>query len=196
MQIIAIGTNLKTSDKKFIINMFDASLGDIATVSIIDAISNKIKTTGSEVVVTFGKRAKDLFTSSKEKFLIHMPLSEVSSLVSSDENEDNRESAYNKLLQLKNIDAEPQDNIKIVSEDSLPVIDTKYILSSLALSGSKEWQGINREGKKIRLTLEPTVDPSADINLTFAELLTLKTAMETLQIKEFQIVTNSKLSKE
>lgn len=192
MEILAVGTNFKTSDKKFITNMFTLVLGEEIVISVLDLISHRISTTGKEVVVTFGKKARDLFTSSKEKYLVHISMPEVKNLISSEGNESFREQAYKQLLQLKTLNVKSDTEVQVISQDQLPEIDSKYLLASLVASQTKEWQGINKEGKSIKLTLEPTEVKTADINLTFAEFLLLKETMGTLDIKEFQIVTNSR----
>ncbi len=192
MEILAVGINLKQSDRKFITNMFTLVLGQEVTINILDAISHKIKTTGTEVVATFGKKAKDLFAASKEKHSVHINLPEVKGLLPSEENEKSREAAYHQLLQLKTLGEKALDETQTITEEALPEVDDKYILSVLTASQTKEWQGINKEGKSIRLTLQPQEVKTADINLTFAEFLLLKSAMGALQVKEFQVVTSSR----
>lgn len=189
LKIVALGTNLKTSDKDFIHGMFKSVLE--ITPAIKDVISHKIKTDSTEIVVTFGNKARDLFLASKEKYLSFISFPEVKQLVATEENEQNRQQAYEQLLSLKAL-KEPVDSVKAISEESLPAIDTNVLLESLRKTGMKEWQGITRNGKKIKLTMDPAIDKTVDVNLTFAELFVLKAAMETLQIKEFQIVCGNK----
>ena len=58
---------------------------------------------------------------------------------------------------------------------------------AMQLKEFKGWHTITPEGHKIKITLEPE-ENTADINITFSELFFIKAAMETLNVKDLQII--------
>jgi hypothetical protein len=104
-----------------------------------------------------------------------------------------RVKVWQDLLELK---AEPttKKECKTITEDSLPELtagDVKSLEKTIKELGIKEWKGVTKDGKSIKLSVVP-IEGSEDIKMTFSELYAIKLAMEILQIKEIDIVTNSK----
>lgn len=92
-----------------------------------------------------------------------------------------------------------QEDRSTYTEESLPDTSAAQILQQLQTilqkKGQKEWLLYTKNNKSVRVTIEPE-QSNADIDITFAELYTLKMAMETLQAKELEIVYRSNTSRE
>lgn len=95
-------------------------------------------------------------------------------------------------------DVTVQQDRSTYTEESLPDASAAQILKQLKTilqkTGQKEWLLYTKNNKSVRVTIEPE-QSNADIDITFAELYTLKMAMETLQAKELEIVYRSNCSR-
>ncbi len=189
MKVLALGASLKSADESFIKSIFINTIKE--EPKIRDVLSHRIITEDDQVVVTFGKKAQQMFSAAKQKCLLHLPFPEIKLLEPSPENEVNRQYVYDQLMSLEGSLANRSDD-KVITTESLPATSTEDLIEAIKKIGTKEWRGQTKDGKTIKLTPEPTKDNPADVNLTFAEFFVLQAAMETLQIKEFQIVYSSK----
>jgi hypothetical protein len=104
-------------------------------------------------------------------------------------NEDLRREAFEQLQKLKEAQSVKQEHISKISESTLPSLTSDQVLIQLrqAISG-QDWVGTTKDGRIIRLSIDKKEKGSEDIALTFSELFAMKLAMETLGIREFDIV--------
>jgi hypothetical protein len=174
-------------------------------VEIIDLWSEDPDILSSDVVLAFGDKACKICRQHKCRILETFPEPTKISSDFGDREEHAQAVARLELLKKRldssqSIDANKynnsvgqQDSCTFTEED-LPEVSAEQILRQLetiiSKKKQKEWILYTRNGKTVRITMQPE-EGMADINLTFAELLALKTAMETLQAKELEIVYKS-----
>ena len=165
-------------------------------ISTYDLVSYEKDIDEEDIVLVFGGHAKRICKGSTCKAIIDLP--ELVDLDPTEGIETVRQEAYTKLLKLKEalqdeVPTTVEKNNQNLTEGSLPKITSGEVLileKMLLDKGISHWVGITIEGKSVRMTREPE-ESIADINITFAELFALKTAMEVLRIKEFEVVHNT-----
>lgn len=198
------GFNITTEDQAIADKVMAMLPGE---AECIDLRCYEPESTSVDVVLIFGEKAcnmcKDLPYKIKEVFPDFAKLS-------SDFGEQHEvEQARAKFKLLKQRLVAPDEVVPIqnntveqgrstVTEESMPDMSAAQILEKfktiLTERGQKEWLLYAKNNKVIRITIEPE-QSNADIDMTFAELYTLKMAMETLQAKEVEIVYRSKSNK-
>ena len=181
------------------------SMATIATaepIDVVDLAVFSVDFTTEDHVFIFGEKAKREIGDRPAGLRLFFP--EVHKLDGTFGEESERELAYEQLLKLKKLlvsneqketeAAESelgQYSSSTITEEVLPVLSStdilQYLEAALRKQGPKEWLGSTKNGKLIRLTLDKE-EGKADINMTFAELYLLRLAMETLHVKEFDIV--------
>lgn len=200
MSFIAYGFNLHTKDHDLIRQM--VQIVTDKPVDIYDLQNYDPVNTSEDVVFFFGEHWRIKEAKQKDcKIKIEFP--DTDRLAPDYGDEDERELAFVKLKKLKDAlnsgDISEQScaekrQVNVITEESLPDLTSQEVLQYLkAALDNKEvqaWEGPSKNGLKVRLTLE-TEEGTADINITFAELYFIKAAMETLQIKELELVPKS-----
>lgn len=192
-RVLALGF-FKTKDIELVKKMVFNVAGVMP--EILDLKSYKPTIKEDDVVIAFGKAVHPF--KKVYKHLKWYDFVEVSKLEPEPGNDSFRQTAYEQLLDVKAVlELAPsiEQDEKPITEGSLPDLSTGALLEILKKTGRSDWKGITKDGRKIRLTVEPEVDTTVDLNLTFAELFLLRSAMETLHVKEFQFVTSPKGSK-
>jgi hypothetical protein len=149
----------------------------------------------NDIVLIYGKRAaRELEGVKIEKRLI---FDELSALDGTFGQETSRQEAFEQLQKFKEAITEGQSNGAVapisITENLLPSLTSNEILKK-SLSG-QDWIGTTRSGQLVRLSLEKKEKGKEDISLTFTELFAMKTAMETLGIRELEIVACQKDSR-
>jgi len=201
MRFIAYGFNLNSNNHELIrqmVGLVTEQAVDIYDLQNYDAIHN-----GEDVVFFFGEHWR--VTEAKDKpSYVKIEFPDVDRLASDYGDEAERELAYEKLLKLKgalnsgdpsgaSICAEERQ-VNVVKEESLPDLTSQQVLQQLETAmneqGVQAWEGVTKDGLKVRLSLEPE-EGTADVNLTFVELFFIRAAMETLKIREFELVPKS-----
>ncbi|MAG39561.1 hypothetical protein CMI41_01155 [Candidatus Pacearchaeota archaeon] len=154
-----------------------------------------LEDTKDSIVFLFGSKASRLAKDISTRESIFLP--EIKSLYQKEENESSRQSAFKKLMLLKDI-IENKNTVDTVSETNLidPVPDTdlkdlKILEQTLVQKNINKWISTTKNGKTIQISIQP--EPSeTDINITFAELYALRYAMDILNINEWMIVYSNK----
>ena len=185
----AFAININTKEEEIIKKM--AAVVNDSPVEITDLLSYTPTINNTDILFLYGRKAQNYFKNSECRYKVEFP--DISVLVGSTNNKAKQE-AYKQLLELKEKLSRPEEippteNKKLTAEP-LPDISPEQILilQEEIIENKKEyWQGKNKQGNTIRLTVKPETS-EADINMTFAELYTLKIAMEVLQLKEIEIV--------
>ncbi len=154
-----------------------------------------LEDTKDSIVFLFGSKASRLAKDISTRESIFLP--EIKSLYQKKENESSRQSAFKKLMLLKDI-IENKNTVDTISETNLidPVPDTdlkdlKILEQTLVQKNINKWISTTKNGKTIQISIQP--EPSeTDINITFAELYALRYAMDILNINEWMIVYSNK----
>lgn len=181
------------------------SMAAVATSDPIDVIDLAVfdaSFTTEDMVFIFGEKAAREVGDKPAGLKLKFP--EIHKLDGTFGEEEERTLAYDQLLKLKKLLATNEQketeaaeselgqySSRTITEEVLPALSStdilQYLEAALRKQGTKEWLGSTKDGKLIRLTLDRE-EGKADINMTFAELYLLRLAMETLQVKEFDIV--------
>jgi hypothetical protein len=193
VNLLALGYGLKQKHYDIINRISENVL--YYPIQAVDLRSFEPTLKSTDVVILFGPRARKFFDKSNQGCLHYLELQPISSL---EVDEEYKEKAWKELLKFK----EKLDNYLVITENNLPDMKADDVLSleaSLKEKGVTEWLGKTKDGQTICLSLEtssfknnrqgPNPNKKADINLTFAELHTLKIAMKVLGIEE--VVVNS-----
>jgi hypothetical protein len=154
-----------------------------------------LEDTKDSIVFLFGSKASRLAKDISTRESIFLP--EIKSLYQKEENESSRQSAFKKLMLLKDI-IENKNTVDTISETNLidPVPNTdlkdlKILEQTLVQKNINKWISTTKNGKTIQISIQP--EPSeTDINITFAELYALRYAMDILNINEWMIVYSNK----
>ena len=197
-RIVCVGYKIKKKEEEFLYKMIENVLEVKPEIIDIQCLKTNIKL--NDIVITFGEKASHKFIIENQDISENYTLTEfpnIPELEPSTGNKSQRELAYTQLLKLK--EKLVSDNSKSIdsvinpiTEESLPDMSSKAILERIKEQGIKEWKCKSRDGKLVKITMNPEIDKEVDFNITFSELLILKAAIETLQVKEFQIVYNPK----
>lgn len=201
MRFVAYGFNLNTDNHDLIRQMIGL-VGEDA-VDIYDLQNYEATHTPEDVVFFFGEHWR--VADAREKpCRVKIDFPDVDRLASDYGDEAERELAYEKLLKLKGAlssgdpsgasECAEERQVNVIKEESLPDLTSQQVLQQLEAAmeqqGVQAWEGVTKDGLKARLSLEPE-DGTADVNLTFAELFFIRAAMETLKIREFELVPKS-----
>jgi len=194
----AFGFNIDSNGEKIIRAMatvVSPNPIDITDLAVFNADFSK-----EDIVFVFGDRTRREIGDKPAGLKLYFP--EVYKLDATFGEKEERQQAYDKLLRLKKVlSAEDRANTLMgtdeqcsrttITEEILPELSSseilQYLKAALRRQGTKEWLGSTKNGKLIRLTLEQE-EGKADVNMTFAEMYLLRLAMETLQVKELEIV--------
>lgn len=188
MSVKAYGYKLRKEDYGLIGRMGDV-LGQL--VSTYDLASYDVDIEEDDIVLVLGEHAKRLCKGSTCQAKIEFP--EPVQLDQTLGDEPLRQEAYEKLLKLKEaLQAVPDttDVKQNLTEGSLPKLtsgEVRALEETLLKKGVTHWIGVTTDGRSVRVSVEPERSV-ADIDITFAELFALRTAMEVLRIKEFEVV--------
>ena len=197
----AYGFNLRIEDYDLIKRM-----GKIVTselIHIFDLKSFDPDVSGEDTLIIYGQHAKNLLSTGCKPLhylLLKEPIRYDDNLGSSED----KQTAQELLLSLKeSIDKiggkEVQIELENVSftDESLPSLTSdqvKDLEASLLKQGVLYWEGLTKDGKKIRLTRKPE-NSTADVNMTFVELYAVRSVMETLQVTSLEVVCGSNSKK-
>lgn len=189
----AFGYNLREEDYELIRRMVSTVTRE--PVEITDLLSYEMTVTSEDIVFLFGLKAKKKFAGKTAKKIAEFP--DPIRLDAAFGEQEERVSAH-KLL--KQLEREIREGIKesvqietseqIITPSDLPKLscsEVKALEDSLREKGISEWRGTTEGGATVRLTIDSETS-SAEMNLTFAELFGLKLAMDTLQVREIEIV--------
>lgn len=196
MIVLLVGYNLTDNERTTLDKIGKYLSKDF---KIIDLMSYELVSTVYDVVIVFGGKAARQAT--KASYLFKEEFPEPYHLSAGSGNEEDRKASAVRLKEIKHKLSLPiTDQIKvddkkyIIQESDLPNLTVTDILGQLknimVKQEAREWLGWTKNGKTVRLTVEPE-DGKADINLTFAELFTLRTAMDALHLSEVEIVPRS-----
>ena len=177
---------------KNILQKMELSPGEIIDLR---SLAPKIEPTEVLYALAFGARAHSRSRQIYPSLSI-LQLPELRLLRKEGGEEAARSEAFGKLKSLKGVpglpnEAKPAPNNTQSSIQNLPPIlergNLNKLYESLIQKGIKEWRGITRDDRSIKITLnsEPT-SSDADIILTFQELLVI---LETISIFDLQGVT-------
>ena len=168
---------------------------DVVDLSVFNADITK-----EDMVFIFGERAKREIGDKPAQIKLVFP--EIMKLDGTFGEEEERKLAYEQLLKVKKLiaagDRANTTNCAVeqcirttITEEVLPELSSydvlQHLKAALSKQGTKEWLGSTKSGKLVRLTLDKE-EGKADVNMTFAELYMLRLAMETLHVKELEIV--------
>jgi hypothetical protein len=184
MLYIAIGINFSQKNLDLIQRIGQNVLK--SNIHIIDLLSYQFhKSEHDNIYLIFGDKAKKMLNNITFNYGFYLP------------EPDKLEIGIDEQLRLKtweilkNIkELKILNNIEVVTVENLPVLSTneiKTIEQSLISSGQTEWKAVTKNGEIVVLSLEPIKDKNNIVNLTFAELFTIKSAMELLDLKEINI---------
>jgi hypothetical protein len=180
MNVLALGYGFKKVHYDIITRISENVL--YRPIQAVDLRSFEPTPGATDAVITFGPRAQKFFEKANKGCTYFLALAPIQNLEDSDQNDKEKEKAWKSLLAFK----EALDSCVAVTEDDLPDMDSSDILSleaQLKKRGVSEWFGTTKNGKTICLSLSEAGD-RADVNLSFAELYALKTAMEVLEVEE------------
>jgi hypothetical protein len=192
MSIKAYGYKLRKEDYG-LINRMGSVVGE--KISIYDLASYEKDIEDEDIVLVFGEHTKRMCRGSTCKALIEFP--ELVQLDQTLGDEPTRQEAYGKLLKLKEAlqdkELDTTDVKQNLTEGSLPKLtsgEVKTLEEMLLKKGITHWIGVTTDGRSVRLSVEPERSV-ADVDITFAELFALRSAMEVLRIQEFEVVHTS-----
>lgn len=181
------------------------------TVTFIDLRCYEPESTSEDIMLLFGTKAIKICGNLSCKIKEEFP--ELSKLSPGFGEEYEREQANNKLKLIKKSLAAPSSSVnkaeissssnetttKSLVENLPDDISSRKILEQVEIiiknKQQKAWIITTKDNKIVRVTLSPE-SSNADIDITFAELYMLKTTMEVFQVKELEVVYNSKFSKQ
>lgn len=151
----------------------------------------------TDSILVFGEKAKKKTNHLECQIKIILP--DISRLDSDfEENSPYITEARQKLKEIKKSFNQPQGididilNLKEELPTQLTAINQVSRLEAyIRQKGIDYWKGLTTNGKTIKVTLEPCKEKTADINLTFAELLAVIGLREAFQAKELEIVYSS-----
>lgn len=184
--IIAVSFAIKSNQVELLQRMLSTVLE--IEPHIVDLQTHSLVNSPSDTLLVFGSRAKRLIKESSGRILY---LPELDKLEPEPCNENTRYEIYQELCKLK---SELSRSV-VLTVESLPDLNTNAVAAleaQLRAKGETTWHGVTKEGKSICLSILPAPQTNAEVVLTFAELFTLRAAMETLQIRELCIGRNSK----
>lgn len=186
------GFNISTEDKIIADRVCSMLSG---SSEVIDLRSFEPESNNNDILLIFGERAVKLTKNLPYKIKEIFP--DFAKLSPDFGEQEEIEQARRKFKLLKRRLEEPEKIItvkedrKIYTEESLPDASTAQILKKLEdiinNKSQKEWILYTKNNKSVRITIEPEIS-NADVDITFAELYTLRMAMETLKAKEVEIV--------
>jgi hypothetical protein len=196
----AFGFSIDAHSEQIIRSM--AAVATSEPIDVIDLGTFSADFTNEDMIFIFGEKARREIGDKPAGLRLSFP--EVHKLDATFGEEEERKLAYDQLLKLKRLLASNDQketeaaeselgtsNSCTITEEVLPELSSydvlRYMKAALRNQGTKEWLGSTKNGKLVRLTLEKE-EGKADINMTFAELYLLRLAMETLQVKELEIV--------
>jgi hypothetical protein len=189
----ALGYNLREEDEETIRKMVAyASNGSPVSLEISDLRCVVPESEQEDTLLVFGSRASRMTEELPHRVRVEFP--DVTKLDADFGEEAEREAAQEKLKELKALAEQTPE--KTETSDAITEEDLRQFGSGRALQmlvaactkkGVESWTGTLKDGRTVRLTIEPE-QGEADVNITFAELYSIKAAMETLQIKELEIV--------
>ena len=204
--LAAVGFGLSQDDKD-LITKIAAGVGIPGDVRIIDVRTNVLDLDGINIVLCFGQRAhwtvETYVKGAKRKNFFMSSLPAISELYPVEKGgvEGMRRKAFNSLQEVKRkfYTSETQqlqnDTALItgIKTDTLPDLSLGMIqelVTKLRDLGRKDWTCIVANDKVVRITLEPqTEKPSGiDSDITVAELMLIRAAMDVFQVKEVRFV--------
>lgn len=184
MNVVAVGYGFKKIHYEIIQSISENVL--YRPIQIMDLRSFEPTFSGTDAVICFGSRARKCFDKNNQGCIHFIELSQIQNLEDKEGNEKEKEKAWKALLTFK----EKLDNTKTITDKDLPDMKAGDVLSLEAQLKEKnitEWFGTTKDGRTVYLSSGAGKERKADINLSFAELYALKTAMEVLDIEEVVI---------
>lgn len=196
MAFKAYGYNLSPKDYELIHRMVKLITNEVA--DIYDVHSYEPEVHADDVVLIYGRKAAQACKNRACRATMEFP--DASRLDPALNDEEAREEAFSRLKKLEklldfghtpdlDLDTQTIDET-VITKEQLPDLTSSQVQKLEAIirqKGYTEWLGTTQDGRTIRLTLQPE-DSEADIDMTFAELFLLRTAMERLQVKELELV--------
>lgn len=138
-----------------------------------------------DIILTFGEHARRTALQVDIQYIFTFPDLLTLSLESGNTKE--REEAYKKLLEIKDILA--QDQLLKVTQADIPALTIDQIRQYEQLvknTGQVIWKGISANGKSVVVSTDNS-QTTGDINLTFAELIALNAFFNVFTTKEVEI---------
>jgi hypothetical protein len=177
MRLIALAFGINKSGREIIEsiakNIFKRD------IEIIDVKTTEVILQPTDRVLCFGRRA--LKETNGDTWVCFLP--DLRKLEPG--NDEQRSKTYKQLLETK----QTIDNEQIITEKDLPRLScekVQAIENRLKEKNQTSWKGKTKDGRSVELQIE-SVESSADIVLTFAEMYAIRTAMDTLDIEELII---------
>jgi len=194
LKVIAYGFDIKQTEYELIRNIIHI-LGD-TRLEIYDLKSYSLSGEQDAIIFTFGKKAAMYVIEAAQ----HIELPDLIYLDPSHGDEKIRKDVYDKLLNLrKRLDSSGRlQQITKIDEESLPNLtadDVKQLELKLREKGIHYWRAVTRGGKVVIVSNDISLGVEADVQISFPELYSMKILMETLQVKELEIVHNPSRSK-
>ena len=206
--LAAIGFNVSSEDRALIGSIMK---GWNITVEprIIDVRTNILDLDGISIVLCFGQRAKfavETYSKDKKKhvYLADLPaLSDIHPVDKGGKTEERKkvvkvmDELYRKFFNTKEQSLnEDNDLIQSIRSDMIPDLSLGVIQElskKLASLGRKDWTCITSGDKVVRITFDPQTEKPAgvDSDITFAELMLIRAAMDIFQVKEVRFVPKS-----
>lgn len=200
MKVKAYGAGLYEREQDLIRNM--ARLITKDPPEIIDINCFEPEDDPDSIFFVYGSRSIKKTEALRCRARLHFP--DTGKLIEGIGEAEQRQHALDKLLEFKELLdtgntedlnlAEPKKEVQqpktLVTEESLPNLtagQVKAIEATLRDKGEKAWVGTTQDGRTIRLTAQPE-ESTADIDMTFAELYSIRGLMEAFRVKELEIV--------
>ena len=187
-----MGFSLDAKDKRFIGKIIGAAFN--VEPEVVDLQSYQYKPGNERILITIGgHRSVPVQTASKcPSTATYLRIPDLDELDPDTGDENIRLEVWNNLLAMrKYLDAPVvSEQTSSLTPDQLPVIEADKV-PALEKDYPRGWVGITKDGKSIKLTKSPTTEGSEDIKMTFAELQAIKTAVELLGVREFELVPSN-----
>lgn len=200
MAFKAFAFNLNKEEENTIRRMVAVATDE--KVQLVDTMSFKPECNKEDIIFLYGKRVHRQFKNSPCRYKLEFP--DIPALVDKQGDPETRKHAFQVLVDLKEKLASGElesvqetVNRVVLTEESLPAINADDVLvlqKYIQEQNQDYWQGTTKKGQSVRLTVAPT-SSDADVNMTFAELYAVKMAIETLNLKEVEVVPRTKPSK-
>jgi hypothetical protein len=178
VKVVAIGYGISSLGREII----EAIANNVLEqgIEIIDVKSMAAEVSSTDIVLLFGKKAASFFTGGAREEILLPDLKKLEP-----GNDKEREQTYTSLLALK----DKLNNQTTLTIDNLSDFTCNKIQSLeqiLIAKNTTSWKGKLKDGRSIELSITPK-KKETEISLTFAELYSIRLAMDTLGVDEVVI---------